>query len=170
METTQIIENLKKEAKDNPVANAVFHAWAVRERTRHHITLEALTAKMHKEGYPFKPAEYAALLDRLAKLGFGKLEYSNGRVKALSGVKTTLQSIGAAALGERFQLEDKAQKHRFHALATRSEAFKVVRQEVEKKPVEVKLVVDIGGKPIEIPIPTDMRSDDIAKLIAKLRG
>ncbi len=172
-QTNNVIETLQQEAKDNPVANAVFHAWAVRERTRHNVTVEALTATMHKEKYNFTPSQIVPVLDKLSKLGFGKLETVNGKVKALSGVTTTLQSIGAAALGEEMKLKSKAQKHRFHAMAARSETLRVIKEDVRianaLKPT-IKVVIEIEGRPIEIPIPADMRSDDITALIKKLRG
>lgn len=182
MEKTQVIETLKKEAKSNPTANAVFHVWALRERTRDQVTLEALTAKMHREGYEFEKSEYAALLDKLGKLGFGTIRVKNGRTEALTGVKTTLQSIGSAALGERQRLQDWHQKNRFTELAAsaeRRQPAEVVPPVVVPTPSEkpaiiertkIKIVLDINGRSVDVIVPETMRSEDITALIKKLRG
>lgn len=134
MEKKQVVEVLKKTATKSKVANDVFHAWALRERTRNVVTVEALAQRMKKEGYEYPNHEYAALLRQLSQIGLGKLETSaTGKVKALTDVRLTLQSIGQAAVGDDKSLTGWRPRNKFGHLMTSSDRAPELPVVVEPK-------------------------------------
>lgn len=130
MNETQMIATLRTEAEKNPVVNDTLHAFALRERARHIVTLTGLANRMRKEGFTHMKEEYSTVLRLLAKLGVGKLDLdAKGRVRSLKDVRTTLQSIGLAATGGADALKANKQRNRFGKVA-------------------VKKTVTVGGKAV----------------------
>lgn len=94
-----IVEKLRNEAAKNPVFSAICHVFAIRERTRQQVTMGTLRIVMSQEGFNFESVRYEECLRFLADLGLGRLDFApNGKVRALKDIRTTLQSIGQAAL------------------------------------------------------------------------
>lgn len=179
MEKKQVVESLKQMATKK-VANDVFHAWALRDRTRQVVTVEALAQRMKKEGYDYPQHEYAAILRQLSNMGLGRLETgAGGKVRALKDVKLTLQSIGKAAVGDA-PLQGWHARNRFgHLIASTDRAPELV-QEPAPKPVEapktpsiamgVTLVLSVNGKAVTIPVPDGLTVQEVGALVAKLKG
>lgn len=170
---SEVIEALQKEAKENPVSNAVFHVWALRKRTRNVVVLQSLYNKMKKEGFNYSKAEYAPTLQLVAVLGFGTLHKdAKGRIRGLKDIKTTLQSIGTVACGDKtVPFKVPHVRHRFvnivpHKIQTHAV---VVKNEASKK-CQVNLEVAINGKAVYIPVPKDFTTEEIASLINRLQS
>ena len=172
MTKTDIVESLKKEAKDNPVFSAVAHVFAVRQRARQEVTMKRLLAKMKAEGFSYTESDYSPVLKFLAHLGFGRLETNaKGQVLALRDIKTTLQSIGAVACGEKGKLQSFNKRHQFGRLIDRPKAVRKNREQlpkVEESPT-VFFSVTLKGKPVKVELSSDMTSEEIADLISAFR-
>lgn len=179
MEKSQIVEALQKEAKTNPASSAVFHVFASRERARSTVMLTSLYNGMKKEGFSFSRADYVSVLKLLNSLGFGTLyQDSRGRVLGLKNVKTTLQSIGEAALGNsNVNFQSFRPRNRYTNLQPRNQNIREIypRSPLEapvkaKEDCKVNLEVDINGKTIHIPMTKNLTSEDIASLINRLQS
>lgn len=166
------IKSLRDEAKSNPAANAVFHVFATRKRARGNVTVSALMQRMKAEGFLYEGAQYADLLKLLAKLGFGRLQTDpKGRVKALTDVKTKLQSIGMAACGSNDDLTASAFKPKRHykdLLVTPSEP--ITAADAKPLPKAVKLTFQVNGKPFDISIPENATAEEVATVIFACGG
>lgn len=200
MERTQVIDTLRKEAQNDPFANAAFMVCAVRPRARFRVTLDGLKQRMVKEGFKdFDNERAARFLGLLANLGFGRLEKdAKGRVVALTDIRTTLQSIGKAALGEEVSLDKFRKRNRYTKLAEVPKAAMAavdLKQEpqlkrpapapkppVKKKPELVSvptpkpigtslvgLAVTLAGRTVRIPVTEDMSHEEIALIIERFR-
>jgi hypothetical protein len=154
-----VIETLKKEANENPAANALFHVWALRHRARNQVTMRALNLKMTKEGFKFDTALYERTLKLLSQLGFGRVEYDkNGNVKALKDIRVKLQSIGKATVGTGRKLVNFKQKNKFDS--------------IEVKPIQkpsVILTCVVNGKAVNMTLPPSMTFDEIATIMLKFQ-
>lgn len=105
-----VVALLRQQVANSPVFSAVMHKFALRERARAQVTLHSLVQTMHNEGFEHDRLEYAEVLKVLGKLGLGRVEYDNKkRLIALKDIKTSLQSIGMAAVSK----SDKLSKVRF---------------------------------------------------------
>ncbi len=175
MDRETAIDSLKKEAAGNPVASAVFHMFAARERARQTVTVGALDQRMKSEGFEFDREEYVKILKLLANMGLGKIEVnSKGRVTALKDVKMTLQSIGMAAIGEKMNLAALKQRNRFSQLEGRAESLAETANVIKPRdgsagagfPVSITVVVN--GKPVNLRVPKEFNQKDIADLVVKL--
>lgn len=97
----QVVASLREEAGKNPTFNAVCHILALRERSRSRITLASLMVNMKREGFTFSKESYTKVLEFLASLGLGKLDFNvRGQLRSIKGVKATLQSIGLVAISK----------------------------------------------------------------------
>lgn len=172
MNMQETIVALKREAAVNPCANAVFHVFALRQRARQQVTIVALTAKMEDEGFKFKVNQYQDLLKFLANLDLGTLAMdSKGRIRALTQVKITLQSIGEAAIGTKTKFDSFKQRAKFRVLPARG------RIAVKKQPpagatagVQLSVTAVINGKAVTMWLPKELSSSEIATLLSHFRG
>lgn len=178
------IEKLKQAAKINPVANAVFHVFASRERARNQVTVASLAKRMAAEGFNYPAAEYPPVLELLASLGFGHLVKNKaGQAVALKDVKVTLQSIGLAACGQAPKLQGFQPRRRFGKLRSvprpaaqprvlpvkeAARPITVIRRRTGNPPLVLTFVVPETGKAINISIPDDWGKEDVAELVGKL--
>jgi hypothetical protein len=135
MKAYEVIQKLKQTGAENPAAHAMFSVWAKRQRARHQVTMQSLLARMALEGYKYAPKDYATVLELLADLGFGTLERGRqGDVAALRGIRTTLQSIGRAAVGESVDFKTFKQRQKYIPLTrTRNQAIKASKQSVSRQ-------------------------------------
>ncbi len=168
---TQIATELKKEAEKNKAFEDVCTVFAMRERARSQVTINSLKAAMDKEGYKHDKDAYKDVISRLARLGVGKLHKdTKGRVRALTDVKYTLQSVGLSAVGEKLNVSPFRKSNRFSALPTKkavtpSDIREATAQSVPKKDVITALVSNINGKQIEIPLTQKQFTAFLAELI-----
>lgn len=118
MNTQMVVETLKKEADKDEAFKDVSHVFASRKRARRQVTVASLANRMAKEGFGHSRTDYARVLRRLADLGFGSLQKdAKGNIKALKDIRISLQSIGAAAVGEAQKLINARQRVKFSALS-----------------------------------------------------
>ncbi len=172
MTKTNAIERLREEAKKNSAANAVFHIFALRQRTRGIITIHSLTQKMKKEGFEYGRQEYVNLLKLLAELGFGKLEEKRGRIKALRDITVTLQSLGEAVLNKNSSTRGFNKRNKFTALPGLKTNLAPKPMPVEAAPTEVSVTFDIrmNDKVIATLVPKDLTDEEMTTLVKRLRG
>lgn len=162
----QVVEILRQKASSDPVTNAVLHMWALRKRARHEITVGALHARMKREGFIHDKQSYEPLLKLLGQLGLGTVQVnSKGRVVALKGVQTTLQSLGTAVLSPKGQLKQFKQKHKFSPLmlTREAEAPKLVKE----TKTDAQITVQHASKSMTFPVPSDASDEDIAHIVSK---
>lgn len=170
MNQVEAISLLRNEAANNPVARDVFHMFAQRERTRHQVTVEALSQRMKAEGFMHSDDQYRGVLKLLGGLGFGKVETNaKGRVIALKDVKTTLQSIGAAALKQEKKLESFTQANRYQALVATAELLKKAPTGQTKSGLPVSITVVINEKAVNFRVPKELNANEIADLVLRFR-
>ncbi len=168
MNNNEIVEVIRKEAKQNKVADAVFHMWAARDRARGIITIGGLEQRMKKEGFNFDKADYAKFLRFLSNLNFGKLDESNGKVRSLKDVKVKLQSIGQVAIGGKNNLEGWRVRNKYkHFIPPATQHKETTAPSATLNPVF--LAVEIKGKLINIPIPGSLDDAEVAALVHRLR-
>lgn len=106
MNTREAIENLKKDTKLNPAAEAVFALLAERERSRQTLSVSALYQGMKLKGHSYSREEYRDVLRTLASKGFGTLTKNRrGNIKALEGIQVNLMTLGKAMCGQRIPQE-----------------------------------------------------------------
>lgn len=168
MNQVEVITKLKDRASKDPAANAVFHVWAFRERARNQVTLNSLEQTMKAEGFTFDTRQYSSLLEYMASLGIGKVDRDfKGRLRALKEVKTTLQSIGQAAVGQKLNLELIKQRNKFVELEAKTEGLIAAVEMVKDLKVQfpVSLTVVVEGKPVNFRLPPNLTSEEIARLV-----
>lgn len=171
MDNTQIVEVIRKEAKENKVADAVFHMWATRDRARGTVTVGGLEQRMKAEGFHFDKADYAKFLRFLSALNFGKLDESSGKVRGLKDVKIKLQSIGQAAIGTKQTLDGWRARNRYKHLVPETKVATATATPTAKpaKAAPVFLAVQLKDKLVSIPIPGDLEDAEVAALVHRLR-
>lgn len=117
MEKYKALQVLKEVASKNPAIDAMFHDFAMRERARSQVTIRAFYSRMKKQGFKHTSTEYAEGLKVLSKCGFGEIKLNRrGNVVGLFGVKTKLQSIGQAVVGNRKELKNYAPRSKYSPL------------------------------------------------------
>lgn len=171
MNQSTVLSSLQEIARSSEAANAVFHLWAARKRARHQVTIHSLAQRMRQEGFNFTPQEYAQVIEKLGKLGLGNVEKDRrGRIRALKGVNLTLQSIGSVAVGGKKSLDKFSQRKSYQELVTKAQES--VKAAVAHKPVEfsVLMTVVVNGKPINLNVPRNLSTEEIANLIERLQG
>lgn len=192
MNLDQSIKKLQSESTTHAGLSDVMHVLAVRQRARQILTAKALTKRMHREGFTgWSEKDIGGVLKLLATLGFGTLDLDpKGRVRALKAIKVSLQSLGAAVLGED-SLKLFRQRQRFQSVAAVQKADLkqhmaqkgpmpqvtpiapvpfVERRKIPQTPVpNMVLTVMVNNKPVNVPVPKDLNPNDIAKLIAMFK-
>jgi len=185
MTTTEVMINrLKDEAKSNPVWNAVAHVFALRQRARHQVTVAALSQRMRAEGFDWTDEQYADVLKLLSQCGIGRLEIDGkGRPVAIKDIRLTLQSIGKVVAGNAdADIKPFHQRHKFGNVVDMNQSQPKVKEHVirrrrGRKPrtyqtpnSKLILTVLVNDKPVNIPIPNGLTTDEIAKLISDLQS
>lgn len=180
MNMQETIVALNNKAASSKCANAVFHAFALRQRARQQVTLVALMAKMENEGFKFKVSEYQDVLKFLGDLGLGTLAFgAKGQIRALTQVKITLQSIGEAAIGSRTKFDSFKQRAKFKKLSTKERIVAATSPaQVERRQppagatagVRLSVTAIINGKPVTMWVPDEFNKNEIAELVGRFRG
>lgn len=172
MTQTEMIEKLRNEANTNPAAKAIFILWGMRERARHNVTIHSLSQTMNREGFTFPKTTYEAFLRFLSTLGLGTLQTnSKGRVVALTGIKTALQSIGKVASGQGNIFKATKRKNRFQHVTTEVVDRRAPQALPQRATVESKIVLTvlINGKPINFQVPPDLTGEEVATLLNRFK-
>lgn len=166
MDQKKIIESLRTEAGTNKLAAAVFHLFAMRERSRRRITIRSLSLKMKAEGFIYNKQEYTPLFQFLSRLDLGSLERNRrGGIKALRDIPVTLKSIGLAAVGKSNGLIQ------FRSKAKQAKPQAAFRPGLTVRPpsnTDIKIMVTINERPWYLDVPKDYTEQDIAKIISLL--
>lgn len=173
----EVIEKLKKEAAHNPVAKDVFYMWAMRQRARNQVTVQALSQRMAEQGFKHTDDQYREVLKFLHSIGLGRLSTtSKGKITALIEVTLTLQSVGQAAAGS-------GSLDKFKSRPVYAKLKQVERREDKRRSSdaiekawaapETKSVVGIAymvgpNKTIYIPVPKELKPNEVADLISRL--
>ncbi len=165
-ETKTVVAALRKMAQMNKVALDVFHMWAMRQRARHSVTIVGLTQRMKAEGFQHTPGEYGNLLAALAVLGIGTLEKdAKGRPVALTWLTISLQSLGVAAIDNTtIDVMPFKQRNRYEEIAPTPTP---ISRPAPSAPV--KVFVAVGGRTIELVLPTGMSPTEMAAVIASVQ-
>jgi hypothetical protein len=119
METAKIVESLRNMAQNSKAANDVFTEFATRQRSKGHLLVDTMFYRMQREGFKYSKEEYADILVALSELGVGTLKFgAKNQVKALTGIRYSLQSIGQAGVGrpKNATLTSWSQRRRFAEL------------------------------------------------------
>lgn len=176
MSQSQIIESLKLAAQKDKATDAVLHVFAMRERARAQVTMSALEQKMRAERFSFDRQDYVRVLKLLAELGLGRLDTdTRGRVRALKDIKTSLQSIGAAACGQstkldRFKMRNKFSKITAGVVKEKLAApVEVPAPQKEAGVTAIGLTVSINGKMMTVSVPKDLTAQEIALLVGRFQ-
>ena len=164
-----VVAQLRERAQKDPVFNAVCTRFAIRERARAQVTIASLRLTMGREGFHYPTAKYESILSFLASLGIGKLQKENGKIKALVEVKTTLQSIGAAALNSAQSLQAFSPGNTFEPLPLTTSVKPTQKDVTLNKPRlhNAILTVTINDKEIEFPLPRAISSEELGYILSE---
>lgn len=168
-----IVEMLRSKARGSKTFENVCVVFAVRERARSQITVASLKQTMLKHGYPdFTSAHASDVIEFLSSLNIGIIHKdTKGRVKALINVKYTLQSIGAAALGETPRVEGFNQKRRFIQLPVKTEKVMEQRKEAliekSKETYPARVTAELDGRTIDFPLTAIEFKQFLATILSK---
>lgn len=176
----QVVELLRIEASNNACFKDVCHIFALRERARQQVTIASLTITMAKEGFKYSRDELAQVLKILAGLHIGYLDYDmKGRLRALKGIKVTLQSIGLAAISKKDGLDRYSLSPMFGKLPLPPEDVVSkavsVKKELEKETPKrqersypASLVVTFETETVTFTIPAGITSKQLASMLSEL--
>lgn len=172
--SNELIDRLKDEAIRNKTFNAVAHIFAIRERARQQVSVVALAAAMKKQGFEFSRNEYEHVLKFMGSLGLGTLDKdSRGRVRALKGIKLTLQSIGLAAVGEKKELTKYSPAAKFSKIPGVPQTIldkppTTPKPTASKSVCKVTFTVTVDDKTVVFDIPEGVPKEDLGQFIASL--
>lgn len=179
MTTKDLVTALSQEVQKNPVFKDFALHCVTRQRARKELTLTSVSRNMKAEGFDYSDAQLIQVLKTLSELDIGKLDRDHkGRIRGLKDIRLTLQSLGAAALGQ-----ENPNLKPFKGRA----AFGVIAKEAVPTPTapytgedrrraprpwqtsgaKVVLTVLLGEKPINIPMPSNLTPEEIAALVQK---
>lgn len=168
MNNKEVVFALRTEVKNDKVFSDVCQMFAERQRSRHQVTVKSLSLRMHYlYGVKHTDNDYRKVLTTLATLGFGRVENDRaGRLRALKDVKTTLNSIGKVAIGKTESLEEqnKSTKNKYVRMT------EIATTQPTRTSNKIGLTIMINTKPVSIPLPDDIKPEEMAELIYRLKG
>lgn len=164
MTKEQMVEALRNKAKEDKVANAIFHMFALRDRSRSDVTIVGLSQAMKHEGFNFKRDEYQKFLRFLSSIGIGQLmQDSKNKVKGIKDIHLTLESIGRAAIGKEIaNLDAFVPRKKFNEL--------IIIPKENKTEVKVGVSMSVNGRSYNIDLPEDLTNTEIASVLETIRG
>lgn len=173
IEVTKMIETLKAAAnKDKATAN-VLHMFALRGRARQRVTVDGLKQRMKKEGFDHDNQEYRSILKLLESVGIGRLQMdARGRVKALTDINLTLQSIGKAALGQEKALKSFRQRNRFSKVQVAQPKTLVSAPASSDSAPSIGISgisLVVGGKAVSISLGADLSAAEITAIVERFQ-
>lgn len=157
----QVIEKLRARIESDPVLKAICKKFASRQRARGQITVTSLKQAMDKDGYSFPKSAYVDALRFLASLNLGRLHKSNnGKIRSLTDIKWTLQSIGQIGLGNNNALLKNFK---------RPIKYKPLVNQTAKTIVTMgNLTVNLDGKMVSFPLYRQVSKEEIGFILADL--
>lgn len=170
-----MVENLRKEAKNNPVFHTICKLFAARERARQQVTLSNLRLTTAKEGFNFTKQQHEQVLKFLASVGVGKLDIdTKGELRALKDIRFTLQSIGAAAIAKSEGLDKFKMQAQFNSLPTKDTQEK--KYSTARAPLKADvsgryaaaLVVRIDGQSVQFELPKGVTTKELGEILSTL--
>lgn len=165
---SQVVISLRTKAQASPAFSAMCRWFAERERTRQQITMANLVIAMAKEGKTFSKDEYIDALKFMADLGLGHLEVRKGKVKALINIKTTLQSIGQAAIAQRDRLDPFRPKTIFTKLPPIVEKPQTKVEMPQKETSTFSFTLE--GETYSFELPKSVSSKDLLGIVSNIYG
>lgn len=183
----QITEALRKMASINKNVQNICYVFAMRERTRFEVNVVPLRITMAKAGYDLSIDDIEKTLVFFASLGIGKLQYDDKkRLKGLSDIRWTLQSVGKAAIGEAQTVNRSQRQRRYSNLpSTAAGLFSIeppaatiaVPMKTTQTPVPatqtkhvVHLSAIVSGKEVKFALPVRLTSTELVELIAEFNN
>lgn len=165
----KLIMALRQEANKNAAFNAVCKVFAGRERSRQQITIVSLKAAMKKHGFDFTAGQYEDILKTLARAGIGHLDKSaKGRIRALKGIKVTLQSVGKAALANGTQINNFRPQVKFMKVPQVINGKKATAATENYK---VSFTIELNSKSVVFEVPGGVQPDKLGEYLARaLKG
>lgn len=158
----KLIMALRLEADKNQAFNAVCKVFADRERSRQQITVISLKAAMKKHGFDFAVEQYEEILKVLARAGIGHLDKSpKGRIRALKGIKVTLQSVGKAALSNGTQINNFRPQVKFMKIPQAINGKKTAEN------YKVSFTIELNAKSVVFEVPGGVQPDKLGEYLAK---
>lgn len=163
---------LKEAAVKSKVFNDACKMFAERQRTRQQITMQALNAMMRKKGYTYTREEQEEILKIMANLSLGTLQYNKrGRLIALKGISTTLQSIGATVTNGAKKVQSFTPRPQLAKLPDVPQTM--VSSSSTPKPsaesmCKVEFTVTVDDKVVNFTLPQDIPKEDLGQFIASL--
>lgn len=188
----QVVEQLRSQTKSNKAFNAVCHIFALRERFRKQVTVQALQFKMRTEGFVYSKQDYENVIKFLGDLKLGVVRTNKkNKVMGIYDLKKPLRTIGRAALGEENELTKEEPKK--EPVWQRNIYPSVLTVIIGSKPVnvnlaasltkeEVKTVIEkfadqamaintiVNGKTVEMNLSKGVGSEEIASIVKRLQG
>lgn len=164
----KLVIALREEANKNPVFNTICRVLASRYRTRQQITMQALKATMKKQGLEFTKQQYEDVLKFMARVGIGHLDKGpRGRIRALKGIKVTLQSVGKAALAGQDQLNNFKSQVKFAKVPQTFQA-KAIKSDSNYK---VVFTIEMDSKSMKFEVPGGIKPNELGDFLARtLKG
>lgn len=153
----ETVKTLQTKAASDPIAAAVFHVMAYRQRNRHNMTTRGLYYKLRKEGYKYQEKDLIPLFKMLADLGLATLDMNHrGKVEAIRGFKTPIQKIGEAAS---------------KAKPTLVQVPKLVAAPIRaKESIKASITLYVNDKAIEVNLPEKMTKEDLISIVSRFYG
>lgn len=165
-----LVDSLKDKASKSPAFSAMCTVFAIRERTRQQITMSSLIISMLREGFKYSRSEYEDALRFMSDLGLGTLvKDSKGKVRALKDIKTTLQSIGTAAISE-------GKLKNFHPKVNFMKIPQSFQEKIDVKPPKIEkvpddeIVIKTNGKEYSFKLPTSAGDLDLLEVVSRIYG
>lgn len=176
--SNDLTKAIKVEAAKNPVFSAVCHIFALRERARQEITMSRLMYATAKEGYSFTKQQHADVLKFLASIGIGKLDIdARGNIKALRGIRVTLQSIGMAGVGDKVDLAKFEPSVKFNSIVPPKFSNGVGAVHVPVPPPQTprgaprhaaNFTVFMDGKPVVFEVPKGVTTQELVNVLSAI--
>lgn len=172
----QTVAALRAKAAHNTVFRDMCKVFASRQRARQQVTVGALAASMRRAGYDYPNEEYKDILKFLAAQGIGHIDMSpRGKLRALKGIRVTLQSIGHAVVSNKEQLKTYHTRAKFVKVPNVPQTI-VERRNQERRAstpatnavCKVTFTIVIEGKPIVFEIPAGIKKEELGEFIASL--
>jgi len=172
--TKNLVQKLQEAAKE-PTFNAICHLFAMRERARRVITVQAYHDSLNEEGFKADKEAVGKVFETLANLGLGKLDHhANGRIRSLKDISIQLQSIGKAALGSDPMLKRTKTKPRLKPLILPNQQMpqKVItaRKQIKnpfRASAKMTVTVQLGERKVSFDIPAVLLENDFASNLEK---
>lgn len=175
MTTKEVIAKLKEDAKTRPALLDVLHMFALRQRARHVLTLDALVLKMTEEKFTHQREDYADAIRCLSEAGVGTLELDKySKVKGLKAIRYRIPQLGEAFFGGADKVREYKRPLPYEPVFTpppvNPPSVLAPQKTSIKSTVEnIVLTFIFNGKALNIPLPASMSPSDIAEFITRLK-